>query len=147
MGSLEGALAAQPFVDDNPQGILVAGRTWFALVLLRRHIGRSASLILCALERSTVEDDGNPKITEQKLIVESDEHILRLDVAMDHFVAMGVLEGRCNLREVAHHRAQWQAAPFTVTLAQGAVGSMAHDQKGNLVLDTKIKNAHDVGML
>ena len=37
--SLKGALTAQPFIDDHSQSILIARGAWFALALLRSHIG------------------------------------------------------------------------------------------------------------
>ncbi len=69
--SLKGTLATQPFVDDDRQRILVAGRTWVSLDLLRGHIGERAGCPLCThIERGgAMGDGGNAKIGEQHLLV------------------------------------------------------------------------------
>lgn len=48
-GSLEGAFAAQPFVGDDTQGILVAGLAWLALQLFGCDVGNSAHDLACSL--------------------------------------------------------------------------------------------------
>ena len=42
-------------------------------------------------------DRGNAKIREQHFLVLSDQHILRLDIAVDELLFMRVLQGGCHL--------------------------------------------------
>src|SRR5712692_6670491 len=91
LDSRKGALPAQPLIDDNAQGILVTGRTWFALKLLRGHVGRGSGLVLRALGRCTLGDNRQAEIAEQNSIVPPDQHILRLDITVDHLLRVRIL--------------------------------------------------------
>ena len=44
--------------------------------------------------------DSNAKIGEQNFIVGSQEHILRLDISMDQFLVMCILQSRSNLHDI-----------------------------------------------
>ena len=92
-GPLEGTLSTEPFVDDDPQGILVAGRSWFAPDLFGSHIGDGAchSLLLRPLRDGAVDDSGDAKVTEPDFVVFIQQHVLWLDVAMDQLAVMGIL--------------------------------------------------------
>src|SRR5947208_3147176 len=54
----ERRIAAQPLVDHHSQGILIAGRAWFSLELLRRHIGDGPSRLLGLLRTRALGNDG-----------------------------------------------------------------------------------------
>src|SRR6266702_1159473 len=85
------ATSRQPFVNNDPQRILITDRTRFALDLLRSHIGYCANDILGVLVARTLGHSGNAKIADQNLVIRSQQHILRLDITMDQFLAMRVV--------------------------------------------------------
>jgi hypothetical protein len=88
---LKRATACQPFVDHDAQRILITDRARFALDLLRSHIGDRANDILGKLVARTLGHRGNAKVADQNLVVGSQQHVLRLDISMDQFLAMGVV--------------------------------------------------------
>src|SRR5262249_53937731 len=72
--SLKWAISAEPFIDDHPQCILIAGRARMALDLLRSHICDRARDILRVLREGTVRGQCNPKIAEKYLLPGSQQH-------------------------------------------------------------------------
>src|SRR5579863_376148 len=81
-GALKGTRTAQPFIDNNPQRILVTIGASSRLNLLRCHIGDSARQFLYALSTvkvCTLGHQGNAKIAEQYFVIATEQHILRLD--------------------------------------------------------------------
>src|SRR5579863_1623388 len=92
--------AAQPFIDDDAQGILVAGRMRVAPNLFWSHIGNRTERVLMNLSLRSVRDNSNAKIAQQHLIALPYEKVLRFDVSMDQFGVMRVLEGVGNLFDV-----------------------------------------------
>jgi len=47
--ALKGTVSAEPFVDHNAQGVLIAARTRLALDLFGRHVGDGTDDLLGAL--------------------------------------------------------------------------------------------------
>src|SRR5947208_16052801 len=91
---LKGTISTQPLVDDNPQRILVAGRAWLALELLRGHIVNSSGHILLSQRSRAMSDLDEAKITEQDFVVPPQQDVLRLDITMDQFSIMCILQRR-----------------------------------------------------
>src|SRR6266566_2912863 len=91
MGPMKWESAAQPFIDHHPKRILITCYACFALKLLRCDIAHGANHFLQTGERRTRCNDSQTKITEEDLAVLPEQHILRLDVAMNHLVVMGIL--------------------------------------------------------
>ena len=91
------AASTQPFVDHHPQGVLVTGCTRVPLDLLRSHIGQCAHRLLRAQRGTAVRQGGQPKVREQHLLLPSQQHILRLDIAVDEFLLVGILQGSGDL--------------------------------------------------
>src|SRR5271157_3790859 len=90
-GATERALSTKPFIDNNPQRILITGRLGFTLELLGCHISRGANNLLSALVVRTLRNQGHAKIAEPGISVRIDQHILWFNVAMDQLIRMGVL--------------------------------------------------------
>src|SRR6266571_4543855 len=86
------------------------------------------------------------KITQQDFVVCSQQHILWLDIAMDQPIIMCILQGRCNLPDVVYDGVQWERT-FGVTITQGAVGGIFHQQEWGCTVYAKIQNAQNVRML
>src|SRR5579871_1564870 len=91
IGALKRALSRQPFIDDDPQRILVAGEVGASLELFRGHIGDSPYNLLALLRGRTLDDQRDAKVAEQNLVVFADQHILRFHIAMDQILIMRVL--------------------------------------------------------
>ncbi len=74
------------------------------------------------------------------------QHIFRLDIAMDHFFTMSILQSIGHLLDVGHD-VFWRNSPtLWVKIAQGAHWSIIHDQKGNIVRYSIIEDPYDVRM-
>ena len=114
--SFKGALTTEPFVDDNSQGILVSRGNRFPPPLLWSHIACCANRILGSLGVWIVSHHGNAKVAEQNLVVCAKEHVLRLDVAVDAPLVMGILQGGRNLLDVGDDGSEWKACPSGVPL-------------------------------
>src|SRR5205085_11985863 len=69
--SMKRQLSAQPFIDNNCQGILVTGWKRLALDLLRCHVRHGANNILRTLIVGGLGGKGNAKIAQQHLIASS----------------------------------------------------------------------------
>ncbi len=89
--SLKWAHPAEPFVDHNPQSILVTGWLGLATNLFRSHICRTSPQALGTERLFNRSDDGHAKITEQELTTWPDEHIRRLHIAVNDSRVMGIL--------------------------------------------------------
>src|SRR5712691_1366520 len=89
----EGTMAAEPFVDENAKGILIAGKAGFATHLFRSHVEDGAGCLLRLLNTSTLGKDSQAKIAEQHFVVSAEQHILWLDIAVDHLFLVGILQG------------------------------------------------------
>src|SRR5579872_4216698 len=87
----EGNAAAEPFVDDNSQGVLIAGGSRVSLNLFGGHVGDCAYNLLRTLEARTLHDDGYAEIAQENFVAPPDEHVFGLDVAVDEFFVVGVL--------------------------------------------------------
>ncbi len=82
----------------------------------------------------------NAKVAKQHLVPSPDEHILGLEVAMDEFLLVGILQGVGNLRHVGDDRCQG------VALTQRARGRVVHDQEGGAALHAKVQHLYNVVM-
>src|SRR6266480_8048679 len=111
----ERALATEPFVGDNAEGILITGECGFSLQLLRRYIQRSASSLLRTEQFRRGSEQGEAKVAEQDVLVEVQQDVLWLDIAMDDATVMSVLESSSYLLNVGYRRHEWQARPRWVT--------------------------------
>ena len=55
---------AQPFIDHDAQGILIAGRAGMSLELFRCHVGDGPGCLLDLLGARTLGDDSQAEITQ-----------------------------------------------------------------------------------
>src|SRR5256885_14077156 len=100
--AVKGAISAEPFIDDDAKGILVAGRAGMRLHLFWDHVGNGSGGLLLAtthirvtiLIRETIPlrattrvapTEGlvyycDAEVTKQNLVSASQQHILRFDV-------------------------------------------------------------------
>ena len=68
-GTLKGTVSAEPFVDNDAEGILVAGGAWVGFNLLWSHVGDGSGHVLGALVARTLRHQGNAEIAEQYISV------------------------------------------------------------------------------
>src|SRR5260370_8363424 len=90
--SLKRRLATEPFIRHDRERVLIARRAGLTLDMLRSHVRRCASEIERLQRRGVVSGHRDAKVTEQHLVIAAQQHILRLDIAVDQFCAMGMLE-------------------------------------------------------
>src|SRR6266849_7006225 len=144
--ALKGALPTQPLVHDDSEGILVTGRSRVLLNLLGGHIGKGAHGSFYTERASTMGDCGQAKVTEQHLLAPSQQHILRLDIAMNEFLLVGILQGSRCLLDKRDDLGKRNDLALGIAPAQGAMGGIIHHQKGHALLHIKIEDAHNSGM-
>src|SRR6266700_4978788 len=117
-----------------------------ALELLGGHVGYGSAHLLDTTRARTLGNQDKAEITEQDLAAAPQQHILRLDVAVNELAVMCVLQGRRSLLDVRNKDGGGQYNPFRVALAQGAIGGIVHDEKRNADLHAKVEDADDVGV-
>src|SRR5262245_49677971 len=115
---LERSISTQPLVDDDAQRILVGGVTRFASKLLRSHVGYSSLYFMCAfiLGECILGYLYNAKVAQQDFITPPEQHILRLHIAMNELLAMGILQGIGDLLDILHYSLQrnWSASKMAL---------------------------------
>src|SRR6266700_3856439 len=67
-GSVEWPIAAKPFIDNDAQGVLIAGGLRPALELLWSHVRGGADDFLGGLLPGSLRDKGDAKITQEQLV-------------------------------------------------------------------------------
>ena len=67
-GSVEWPIACEPLIDNNAQGVLIAGGLGLALELLWSHVRGGADDFLGGLLPGSLRDKGDAKITQEQLI-------------------------------------------------------------------------------
>src|SRR5258706_5430482 len=132
--AVKGAIPAEPFIDDDAKGVLIASRAGMRLHLFWGHVGNGSSgvLLTAPLHRAVTRPEGlvydcDAEVAEQNLVIASQQHVLRLDVAMDQFLVMGILQGGRDLLDVGDHSMYWEPRALRVTLAQVATRRVLHD--------------------
>ena len=70
--SLEGALSAQPFIEHDPQRILIAGWTGLSVDLLRCHVRKSAGQLIGRLRARALSKHDQAKIAQQNILIAPD---------------------------------------------------------------------------
>ncbi len=91
--------------------------------------------------------DSDAEIREQHLVALVQQHILRLDIAVNQPLFVGVLQGSCYLPYSGQDGLEAQLPAFGIALAQRAVGGILHHQKRGAALHAKIEDAQDMRML
>ncbi len=87
----KGELAAEPLVEHHGERILITGRTGLAEDLLGGHVGQGAEPFFELHGLDPRGEQGQAKIAEQHLVFVPQQHILRLEITMDHVLIMGML--------------------------------------------------------
>src|SRR5207244_2479857 len=98
------------------------------------------------LRTRAFSNDGNAKFSKQDLIVSSQQHALRLDIAMDQFLCMDILKSIGHLLDIRDNNFQGYPCPFRMALPQGTVGCILHDEKGDAIFYPKLEDTDDMGM-
>ncbi len=88
----------------------------------------------------------NAKISQHEAFIRVEQHILRLDIAMNDTVRVCVLQRSCRLRDKSCRLQQGQRTFPHNAVTQGAPRDIGHDQIGEVFLFTIFKNGQDVGM-
>ena len=89
---MKGTVSTQPFIGDDSQCILVTSWARLALELALEPCRLlSQSPLGCSGKCEPGATESNTKVTEQDFVLFSYEHILRLDVAVNHLLIMRML--------------------------------------------------------
>jgi hypothetical protein len=87
----EGGRAGQPFVEDNPQRVLIAGRARLRLKMLRGHVSHGPRHLFQFCRLGAVRQQRDAKVAEQQPIVPPQQHIFWLHISMDQLLVMRML--------------------------------------------------------
>src|SRR6266545_313537 len=119
--------ATEPFIDDYSQRVLITRRTGIASQLLRSHIGDRPSHVL--LLRRAVRDNRKAEIAEQNMLALSHQHIFWLDISMDHFSLVCIVQRTRHLFEVGQDRFGRENGSPGMCLAQATLWGVLHHEK------------------
>src|SRR5438105_13537308 len=98
--ALERALSAEPLIGHNPEGILIAGKSGFALYLLGSHIGPRASMLLRTERFRRGSEQCDAEVAQQHLLILVEQHILWFDIPMDEIALMVIVQRRRHLFDI-----------------------------------------------
>src|SRR5579859_6923950 len=87
------------------------------------------------------------KISQQDLATWSDQHIAWLNIAMNQFTLMRVIEGFCHLLHIANNLWQLNLLCSLIVSCQGSTLIEGHDQKGCTLFFIEIQDAHNIGVI
>ena len=89
--------------------------------------------------------DRDAKIAEQDFIMRTQQQILRLHIAMNHMVAVCIVQGGGGLVDSGDDGRERQTGTGRVALSHSSLGGIVHDEDRRILLDGKIKNATIAG--
>ncbi len=130
-GAFEGAGVAEPFVDGDGEGILVGGWAGFALDLFGEHVVDGACRVLDVHGGGTMGGNGDAEVAEQDVGRRFEQHVPWLDIAVDQFLVVSMLQGGGNLHDDgddAGGRGEWLAG---VALTERAALDLRATQRYN----------------
>src|SRR5260370_5478568 len=121
---------AEPLVDHDCQGVLVAGGKGIAQTQFRSRVPRRASYPLPMA--GPLPQERYPKVSEQHLVVPSEQDVFWFDVAANQVTLVRILQGSGDLLHIGNNLGRrWTSATW-ITLSQGAVRGIFHDEKGRV---------------
>jgi hypothetical protein len=93
-----------------------------------------------------MSDGGNAKVREQYLLSSTHEHVLRLDITVDEFLLVRVLQGVSYLLDRRDNHRERDQATFRIAVPQRAMRGIVHDEKRHTLLHIEIEDTDDRGM-
>src|SRR5260370_3826612 len=111
------AVSTQPFVDNNSERVLIASRTRVGLNLCRCHVCEGAGNILATLITRTLSYYGSTKVAEQEFILSPKQHIPWLDIPVNHFFIVRILQSLSYLPDIADYKREREYRTFIIALA------------------------------
>lgn len=109
----------------------------------RRQVRRLGALLFCG----GLGKLGDAKIPQHQAFIGIEQHILRLDIAVNDAVRVRVFQRACRLRDKSCRLQQGQRAFPHHAVSQRAPRNIGHHQIGKVFLFAVLKNGQDVGML
>src|SRR5579884_612650 len=76
----------------------------------------------------------------------TNQNIFRLDIAMNDFLLVGILQSGGKLHDIIDNRIEGQACATRIALTHRSIGRVIHLQLMYNALDAKYKHAHDIRM-
>src|ERR1700686_5307862 len=94
-GATKRRRTAKPFIDNDPQGVLITCRSGAALQLLWCKVERCSrdllGYVMGTVRMGMLNKQRQTKVTEQDSILSTDEHIFRFDITVDQTLAMCIV--------------------------------------------------------
>src|SRR5579875_1003680 len=100
VSAVERPVAGEPFVHDDPQGVLVASSAGLALQLLWRHIGCCARFQLNIWAVGALSYYRQAKIAQQDIVIDPHEQVFGLDIAVNEISLMRIVQRGAHLSHI-----------------------------------------------
>src|SRR5262249_19685119 len=128
------------------EGILVAGRAWFALNLFGGHVEDRASITLRFERCGSMGNGDQAKVAENDLVGVTQQHVLRFDIAVNESSVVSVLQGGCHLFDIGDNGRQRHRRAWGMELTEAAVWSIVHHEKKSArsLFNPEILHAHNI---
>src|SRR5260370_6629632 len=133
--------ASEPIIDHDGQRVLIAGLMRPSSKLLWRGIRGCSCIPLCVLLTGALSDHRNPKIGHQHAPIFPQENIPWLDVAVDAFMGMSIVQCLHNLLDIGENDIKRQGCASGVALLKGTIGGVVHHQERDVILYPKLQHA------
>ena len=76
----------------------------------------------------------------------TNQHIFRLDIAMNNLLLMRILQRRGNLAHIADYCCYRQLCAPRILLTQRAIGGIVHHEVGDIILHIKFEHSYNLRM-
>src|SRR5436305_5554414 len=133
----KGWFTAQPLIDNDGEGILIASVNSSLLNLFGGHIGRCANNLLLRQRFGAVSHEGNAKVAHLHTSILRHQKIGGLDITMNDALIVGILQCCCDLAYVGHDGWQWECCATWMQLIERASGGVGHDEVGDVAFNTE----------
>src|SRR6266852_5636952 len=131
-GTMKRTISTQPFVDNDSERVLIASHARVGLDLLRCHVCNGAGHILATLITRTLSYNSSTKVAEQEFILSPKQHIPWLDIPVNHFFIVRILQSISYLPDIADYMSKREYRTLIVALAYRTIWSVIHHQVRNI---------------
>src|SRR5712692_10436324 len=91
-------------------------------------------------------DNVDTKIAQQYFVAPPNQHIFRLDIPVNDFFMMGILQSIGYLLQIREDNGRSDNGVSRMALSQRAIGGIVQHQEGSILQHVKIKDADNMRM-
>src|SRR5690242_12945998 len=94
--------AAEQFMDEDGEGVLIAGAQRTPFELFRSRVYHR-TLKIDDIRYKAIGNRGGAEVVEDDLVLAGEQHVLRLDIAVNYLVLVNILQGFGDLARVGNN--------------------------------------------